>query len=182
MIPLRPRLPKVLVTAFLSVCVLLALFDIAAARGRATRLVSSRARIVKAARVVHGRGHQRAAEEEFAQPQAANYNLVPDKVEVVEFGSQRASELTRLPAPANPGFAPGELLEPARRRGISIDTTRVAQIQQALASRGFYQGELSGAYDDQTIGAMQRFQLSQKIATTGYPTAHALKRLGLGSW
>jgi hypothetical protein len=38
---------------------------------------------------------------------------------------------------------------------------------------------MTGEYDDATIEAMRRFQTQQKIPVTGYPTAHALKRLGL---
>jgi len=56
------------------------------------------------------------------------------------------------------------------------------QIQQALNQRGFYFGEMTGVYDAETIEAMRRFQISQKISATGYPTAHALKRLGLANW
>ncbi len=55
------------------------------------------------------------------------------------------------------------------------------QIQQALAQRGFYGGEMTGVYDEATVEAMRRFQASQKVAVTGYPTAHALKRLGLAN-
>jgi peptidoglycan hydrolase-like protein with peptidoglycan-binding domain len=55
----------------------------------------------------------------------------------------------------------------------------VLQIQQALNQRGFYGGEMTGVYDAATVEAMRRFQANQKISATGYPTAHALKRLGL---
>jgi peptidoglycan hydrolase-like protein with peptidoglycan-binding domain len=57
--------------------------------------------------------------------------------------------------------------------------SRALQIQLALKRRGFYTGEMTGEYDDATIESMRRFQTQQKIPVTGYPTAHALKRLGL---
>ena len=60
-----------------------------------------------------------------------------------------------------------------------MDPGRVLQIQQALVSRGFLSGEASGIYDEATIEAMRQFQVSQKIDSTAYPTAHALTRLGL---
>ena len=69
-----------------------------------------------------------------------------------------------------------------RRRNVNIDESRVLQIQQALNERGFYLGEMTGDYDAETIEAMRRFQISKKISATGYPTAHALKRLGLTKW
>ncbi|MGE0126981.1 MAG: peptidoglycan-binding protein [Blastocatellales bacterium] len=69
-----------------------------------------------------------------------------------------------------------------RRSRVNIDQSRAMQIQQALNQRGFYFGEASGVYDEETIEAMRRFQTSQKISATGYPTAHALKRLGLAKW
>jgi peptidoglycan hydrolase-like protein with peptidoglycan-binding domain len=69
-----------------------------------------------------------------------------------------------------------------KRRSVRIESSRAIQIQQALASRGFYSGQMTGNYDEATIDAMRRFQASQKIAATGYPTAHALKRLGLANW
>jgi peptidoglycan hydrolase-like protein with peptidoglycan-binding domain len=60
-----------------------------------------------------------------------------------------------------------------------MDSARVVQIQQALARQGYYSGEMSGVYDEATVDAMHRFQLAQRIGATGYPTAQALKRLGL---
>jgi peptidoglycan hydrolase-like protein with peptidoglycan-binding domain len=48
-------------------------------------------------------------------------------------------------------------------------------------SRGFFNSETTGVYDQATIDAMRRFQANQKIPITGYPTAHALKRLGLAN-
>jgi peptidoglycan hydrolase-like protein with peptidoglycan-binding domain len=55
----------------------------------------------------------------------------------------------------------------------------VIEIQNALISRGYLQSPPSGVYDDDTVAAMKRFQQSESLDTTGYPTAHALNRLGL---
>jgi peptidoglycan hydrolase-like protein with peptidoglycan-binding domain len=65
------------------------------------------------------------------------------------------------------------------RKPLKIDGARALQIQEALKQRGFYSGELTGEYDQATVEAMRRFQTQEKIPATGYPTAHALKRLGL---
>lgn len=112
--------------------------------------------------------------------------IAPDRIEVLEYGSVSNSDLSRwlnppLPSSlADANSAANSTITPTRK--INIDSMRVIQIQQALANRGFYDGETSGVYDQTTIEAMRKFQASNKIAATGYPTAHALKRLGLGKW
>lgn len=112
--------------------------------------------------------------------------VVPDRIEVMEYGSTSSTDLSRwlnppLPqALADANSAANSTITPSRK--VNIDSMRVIQIQQALTSRGFYSGETTGVYDQTTIEAMRRFQSSHKIAATGYPTAHALKRLGLGKW
>lgn len=119
---------------------------------------------------------------------AGNHPIVPDNVEVIEQGSANPTELSRWlnpPAPSsqtNAAFDAAATNTAVRSRKVNIDSERVIQIQQALAKRGLYAGETTGVYDEATIDAMRRFQISNKIAVTGYPTAHSLKRLGLGSW
>jgi hypothetical protein len=66
-----------------------------------------------------------------------------------------------------------------RRMDVEIEAHRVIQIQKALKERGFYSSEPSGIYDDETFEGMKAFQAKERIDVTGYPTAHALKRLGL---
>jgi len=109
--------------------------------------------------------------------------VVPDHIEVLEYGATNSADLSKWLNPPRPSTQSGGdagTITPSRR--VNIDVMRVIQIQQALASKGFYSGETSGNYDDATMDAMRRFQASNKIAATGYPTAHALKRLGLASW
>jgi peptidoglycan hydrolase-like protein with peptidoglycan-binding domain len=65
------------------------------------------------------------------------------------------------------------------RPGGLIPRERVREIQQALIERGFLEGPPTGVYDAQTVEAMKRFQHAEGIEETGYPTAHALYRLGL---
>ncbi|MGE0883605.1 MAG: peptidoglycan-binding protein [Blastocatellales bacterium] len=104
----------------------------------------------------------------------------------MEYSSTSSAELSRWlnpPLPqtlADANSAANSTITPSRK--VNIDSMRVIQIQQALTSQGFYSGETTGVYDQNTIEAMRRFQASNKIAATGYPTAHALKRLGLGKW
>lgn len=135
--------------------------------------------------LAHGRhGHKRMrryAEENFRPDPAPA--VVPDNIEVLEYGATNTADLSKWLNPPRPNTQPSTdvgTITPSRR--ANIDVMRVIQIQQALTSKGFYSGETSGNYDEATIDAMRRFQASNKITATGYPTAHALKRLGLASW
>ncbi len=119
-------------------------------------------------------------EDEPPPPFSSTPVLAPiDRIEVIEWGSTRSSN---RPSGSSAGGEPTRSPRPivsTRRIEVEIDAPRIIQIQQALTSRGFLTGEPTGLYDELTIEAMRQFQISQKIDATGYPTAHALKRLGL---
>lgn len=129
-----------------------------------------------------------AADESVAPREAetrVSYPVVPDQIEVIEFGSERARSLD-LPQMQRFNFTAGGrttaaslLGAPKRRLDLAIESARVVEIQKALAARGYFTGEPTGAWDDATFEAMRRFQFEHKIDATGYPTAHALKLLGL---
>jgi hypothetical protein len=127
--------------------------------------------------------HVETASQESPAP-----NVVPDRIEVLEHNAANSADLVRwlkMPAPRaslSSAFADIEAVASMRRRSVNIDSERVLQIQQALANRGFYAGEMTGVYDSATVDAMRRFQANTGISVTGYPTAHALKRLELGNW
>jgi len=116
------------------------------------------------------------------------YPIAPDRIEVIENGSAPSPDLARylnLPRPSPQRLkdsSDNDPISPTRNKPLKIDGARALQIQEALKQRGFYVGELTGVYDQATIEAMRRFQTQEKIPATGYPTAHALKRLGLTSW
>ena len=134
------------------------------------------------------RHSNRAANESEVEAIPENYPIAPDRIEVIESSAAPTSELSRylyLPPPRSqpPQEAPDadpNLL--TKRKALKIEESRALQIQQALKQRGFYTGEMTGIYDQATVDAMRRFQTEEKIPATGYPTAHALKRLGLASW
>jgi len=114
-----------------------------------------------------------------------NYPIAPDRIVVIESGSASSPDVARylyLPPPSPQKPQDPSETDPTRRKPLKIDESRAFQIQQALKQRGFYTGELTGVYDQATIEAMRRFQTQENIPATGYPTAHALKRLGLASW
>jgi Putative peptidoglycan binding domain len=124
-------------------------------------------------------------------PPIASYQAsptYPDSIEVIEYGSSESTDLKKLlnmpnsSVTTNNGVDSTDIPTPTRRVSVKMDSSRVFEIQQALAGKGFYQGETTGNYDESTIDAMRRFQLKEKITVTGYPTAHALRRLGLTKW
>jgi hypothetical protein len=114
-----------------------------------------------------------------------HYPIAPDRIEVIEGGSASSKDVARylyLPPPSPQKPQDPSETDPTRRKPLKIDESRALQIQQALKQRGFYTGELTGVYDQATVEAMRSFQAQENIPATGYPTAHALKRLGLASW
>ena len=70
----------------------------------------------------------------------------------------------------------------ARRRTYQLHPTaaRYKQIQQALADKGYYHGEIDGEWGPQSISALQRFQTERGIENEGKVTALALIGLDLG--
>lgn len=148
-------------------------------KGKSSKAKVTRSRSSK--RSKRSRLARKYAEPKY-QPEMSP-SIVPDRIEVLEFGATSSTDLSKWlnpPAPSSQLSSDVGTITPSRR--VNIDSMRVIQIQQALASKGFYSGETTGVYDEATIDSMRRFQASQKISATGYPTAHALKRLGLASW
>jgi peptidoglycan hydrolase-like protein with peptidoglycan-binding domain len=62
----------------------------------------------------------------------------------------------------------------------AIEPARVTEIQQALIREHYLSGEADGAWDAETIAAMQKFQADQGWQTKLMPDSRALKKLGLG--
>jgi peptidoglycan hydrolase-like protein with peptidoglycan-binding domain len=60
------------------------------------------------------------------------------------------------------------------------DTERYQQIQQALADKGYFKGEVNGQWGDDSIDALKRFQMDQKLDDDGHLSALTLIGLGLG--
>ena len=60
-----------------------------------------------------------------------------------------------------------------------ISSERANEIQEALIKLGYLEGPASGQYDEKTADAMKQFQGANKLPTTGLPSAHTLKRLGV---
>ena len=126
-----------------------------------------------------------AAEERIADAPKLPLAKV-DRIEVIESDSPQIEQLQTLrnsrPLPSYGAIVTRTGTPPTPRKDISIPQQRVFEIQYELAKRGFFTAEPNGLYDDTTIAAMWEFQKNYGLPATGYPTAHALKRLGLTSW
>jgi hypothetical protein len=60
------------------------------------------------------------------------------------------------------------------------DPERYQQIQQALADKGYFKGQVNGEWGDDSIDALKRFQADQKLDNDGHLNALTLTGLGLG--
>ncbi len=57
---------------------------------------------------------------------------------------------------------------------------RYAEIEQALAARGYFGGEPKGEWSAESVEALKRFQADQKLAADGRINSMSLIALGLG--
>lgn len=129
-----------------------------------------------------GTAHAKAGE---ALP-ASNTLQQPHRPGVLKTSSPSSVRSSWRPSKKRRGRASAALRRRRGRRyrvpsrpGSKIPTARVLDIQNALIAKGHLSKAASGQYDDATIAAMKAFQRAENIDATGYPTAHALKRLGL---
>lgn len=69
---------------------------------------------------------------------------------------------------------------PAPSYQLHPDPARYQQIQQALAERGYFKGEVNGQWGDDSVDALKRFQADQKMLDDGKISSLTLIGLGLG--
>jgi peptidoglycan hydrolase-like protein with peptidoglycan-binding domain len=65
-------------------------------------------------------------------------------------------------------------------RQLAPTRDRYQQIQQALASKGYYSGEPNGAWGPDSVEALKRFQADQNLTPDGKLGSLSLIALGLG--
>jgi peptidoglycan hydrolase-like protein with peptidoglycan-binding domain len=65
-------------------------------------------------------------------------------------------------------------------RQAQPSTERYIEIQQALAAKGYYTGEINGVWDADCVAALKRFQAEQNLTPDGKLGALSLIALGLG--
>lgn len=88
----------------------------------------------------------------------------------VKYVRNRHGKLVRVVAHTAP--APSYQLHP--------DPERYQQIQQALADKGYFKGEVNGQWGDDSVDALRRFQTDKNLDGDGHLTALSLSGLGLG--
>lgn len=108
----------------------------------------------------------------------------PDVIDVIEHNSQDAKRLDDLVRSEmkSPQFSSVPNISHKKLDVGKMEGERIRQIQEALAKKGYYSGEISGQYGEATIEAMRKFQEEHRVDVTGYATAQSLKLLGLTDW
>jgi hypothetical protein len=69
---------------------------------------------------------------------------------------------------------------PSRSYQQAPSPERYQEIQQALASKGFFQGASNGSWGADSVDALKRFQTSQNLTPDGKISSLSLIALGLG--
>jgi murein L,D-transpeptidase YcbB/YkuD len=70
--------------------------------------------------------------------------------------------------------------KPTRSYQQAPSPERYQEIQQALATKGFYQGQANGEWGPDSVDALKRFQASQNLMPDGKISSLSLIALGLG--
>ncbi len=98
---------------------------------------------------------------------------------VASRGRRRRHEARSQPVISRDESQVSDATPAPRSLASGIPSERVTEIQEALIKRGYLEGPASGLYDENTSQAMKQFQGANKLPTTGLPSAHTLKRLGV---
>lgn len=93
-----------------------------------------------------------------------------------------ANSLTHHPSAhvARARYTRKKRVPPAPSYQLHPDPERYQQIQQALADRGYFKGDVNGVWGDDSVDALKRFQADQKLDNDGKINALSLIDLGLG--
>jgi len=108
--------------------------------------------------------------------------------------STSSSTSSKKPAVAKPyvvkgGKSPSRKAKSGKRtvqqtkrapRQLEPTAERYTQIQQALADKGYYTGEVNGAWGADSVEALKRFQQAQNLSPDGKLGSLSLIALGLG--
>ncbi len=79
-----------------------------------------------------------------------------------------------------PGRAGKSRRKAVVRRQTQPEPERIREIQEALRREGYLAGAATGRWDDDTRGAMARYQKDHGFTATGRPDSLSLIKLGLG--
>jgi Putative peptidoglycan binding domain len=131
----------------------------------------------------HHNAHHTSARSDDSSRQVARQAQPPDEspsLVAVRYARQTSSSA----APSSTAHH-HHYKKKAHARGVQLpkgpSPDRISEIQSALARGGYYQGDSTGKWDDNTVAAMQKFQSANGIEATGKIDAPSLQKLGLGS-
>ncbi|MDQ2898451.1 MAG: peptidoglycan-binding protein [Acidobacteriota bacterium] len=77
-------------------------------------------------------------------------------------------------------YAPLKAAQTSRNRQLSPTPDRYREIQEALASKGYLKSQPTGVWDQESTGALRRFQEERNLEATGRVNSLSLIALGLG--
>ncbi|MDQ6663096.1 MAG: peptidoglycan-binding protein [Acidobacteriota bacterium] len=76
--------------------------------------------------------------------------------------------------------SPAKAAQSWRSRQLAPSADRYREIQEALASKGYLKSPPTGVWDQESAGALRRFQEEQNLQATGRVNSLSLIALGLG--
>jgi hypothetical protein len=108
--------------------------------------------------------------------------LSPARAQTAQITTAKSSKGKAAQAPAKTSATHHRSRRSPPRPSYQLhpDPERYQQIQQALAERGYFKGQVNGEWGDDSVDALRRFQADQKIEDDGKINAPTLIGLGLG--
>ena len=101
--------------------------------------------------------------------------------------SPAGTKTAKTHSPSSSAVKTGKTKKGASRKSNRVKgqmaptTERINEIQTTLAKKGFYTGDPTGKWDDDSTNALKRFQAANGLTPSGKYDALTLQKLGLGS-
>ena len=121
-----------------------------------------------------------ASPQSTSKPAVAQQNTNPVRPD----DNSRLGQVSLPASPTEPNHQP-EMNPALSNAGVQPVPTRtskrmvIAEVQQQLISRGYYQGRIDGSYGRRTAFALRAFQFSSGLPPTGHLDSSTLNALGL---
>jgi hypothetical protein len=125
--------------------------------------------------------HKVATATRTAQPKAAAHSATSQTAKSAATAKGTGPKTTRKAGTALAKNRKSPKSTPRPRTQAVPTPDRYQEIQQALADRGFYKGEVNGTWGPDSVGALKAFQVSQRLTDDGKINALSLIGLGLGA-
>jgi putative peptidoglycan binding protein len=125
--------------------------------------------------------HKVATATRATQPQVASHPATSQMAKSAATARGTGPKTTRKSGTALAKNRKSPKSTPRERVQAVPTPDRYQEIQQALADRGFYKGEVNGTWGADSVGALKAFQVSQKLTDDGKINALTLIGLGLGA-